>query len=299
MKALVIGGDSYIARHFIKRYSSVFEFLVISRIPTGFSHEVIIENLWNIPDDMFLVDVVINFAAIVHSPTLTNAAIYGEVNRDLAVNNARKSKKNGVNLFLQMSSISVYGDSNTDISCLTEASPSTIYGITKLQADNEILKMSDDRFSVAVIRPPMVYGPGAPGNMLKLIRIVDKSVPLPFLNVNNERDFIYIGTLVQYLYVTIQMKLNGVFLVSESNPVSTESIVKIIGKHLSRKVFLFKVPLLLNFIKLFMPVKYNKLYCSLKISSNFPYNDLISFTSIDESLRETINHYVSNNRLRS
>lgn len=67
------------------------------------------------------------------------------------------------------------------ISETTPERPQTYYGSSKLKADKELMAMSDREFKAAIIRPPMAYGGGmAPGNMLRLIRLVNKHIPLPF-----------------------------------------------------------------------------------------------------------------------
>ena len=131
---------------------------------------MIFKDFWNIPDEFFSkADVVINFATIVHAKKNIKKELYYEINHKLTVKNAIKVKRNGVGQFIQMSTIAVYSQTNY-IDNNTKEKPINAYGKSKLLADNELLKLEDDKFRVVIIHPAMVYGGGnAPGNMMRLI----------------------------------------------------------------------------------------------------------------------------------
>ena len=50
-----------------------------------------------------------------------------------------------------------------------------------------------------MIRPPLVYGPGAPGNFAHLMRVLYRGVPLPLGAVYNRRSFVAVENLVSLL----------------------------------------------------------------------------------------------------
>ena len=294
MNVFIIGSDSFIAHHFIQAYNQHYSIHSVSLVTTGFEREQVLPDFFSISDASFIkADIVLNFAAIVHRTDIKDETFYNEVNHKLTILNALKAKKSGVKLFVQMSTVAVYGDAS-HITCNTPVNPRNSYGRSKLLADEELLSMQDDHFKVAVVRPPMVYGGGrAPGNMLRLIRLADKGLPLPFKGINNKRDFINVHNLVQYLAIIAQKQLNGIHLISDHEPVSTEYLLHMISKHLGKKIPLFSIPAIgLKLLKKIRPNEYNKLFGTLSIETAFPNEDMIKRFTVEGGIREMVESYI-------
>lgn len=295
---LVLGGDSFIAKCFVGAYSDIFCINLISRLSTEFPNETILEDLFSIPNSAFEnIDVVINFAALVHHPEIKDDALYDRINHQLVLHNAHKAKQAGVKLFIQMSTIAVY-DVTPVISINTPCNPKNSYGSSKLRADIKLLSIQEDKFKVAIVRPPIVYGGGkSPGNMIKLIKLVDKGIPLPFKGIDNSRDFINIHNLVQYLFVIIKKQISGIFIISDKQPVSTEYLVQIISKSLKKNVLFIRIPpFILKFLKRIKPNEYNKLYGSLNVNNNFPFEDLIQRFTVEQGIHEMVESYYNSKK---
>jgi UDP-glucose 4-epimerase len=291
----IIGSDSFIAQKFIF-FSKDVNIKGISRTIAKSSNEVVIPDFFSLSESHFKeIDVVINFAAIVHRSDLKDVKIYDEVNHKLTILNAQKAKLVGVKLFIQMSTIAVYGNTS-EILITTPYNPQNPYGISKLEADEELLSLQDERFKVAIVRPPMVYGGGkAPGNMMRLIKLADRGIPLPFKGIDNRRDFINVHNLVQYISIIAEKQLSGIHLISDHEPVSTAYLLETIAKNLSKKDHLFKVPELgLSLLKKIRPNEFEKLFGTLQIETNFPYDDLIKRHTVEEGIREMVEWYKSN-----
>ncbi len=272
MKILVIGLDSFIAQKFLKYNESFFTVMGVSMKNTRTPNEIVLSSFDSLDKDLFSdMDVVINFAGIVHRPDLKDFEIYDEVNHKLAVKNALIAKKAGVKLFVQMSTIAVYGNSEI-IDITTPCKPTTPYGISKLNADIELIGLQDENFKIAIVRPPMVYGGSkSPGNLSRLIKLINKGLPLPFDCINNQRHFIHVNNLVQYLGIIAKNGLNGVFLVCDKIPVSTTKLLQTIAQNTKKNVIFFKLPkYLLLLFKVLFPSEYIKLFKSSVIHSNFP-----------------------------
>jgi len=297
MKILIIGSDSFIAKLFINNYNHG-NVKGISHTVKSFSNEIVISDFSQIEENVFSdIDVVINFAAIVHSPHIKDPVLYNKINNDLTVLNAQKSKKAGIKLFIQLSTVAVYGNvSNININ--TPYKPIDPYSWSKLKADEELLAMQSNLFKVAIIRPPMVYGGGnAPGNMLRLIKLIDKGIPLPFKGINNTRDFINVHNLIQYLSIITEKQLYGIYLISDKKPISLENLINIISGFLGKKVILFKLPdCLLHCIKLIRPNEFNKLFENLSVKTNFPYENFINHFSIENGICEMTEWYKYNRK---
>jgi nucleoside-diphosphate-sugar epimerase len=50
----------------------------------------------------------------------------------------------------------------------TPLNPNSAYGKSKIEAEELINKLEDNSFTVATLRPPMVYGKGCRGNYPRL-----------------------------------------------------------------------------------------------------------------------------------
>lgn len=294
MNVFIIGSDSFIAHHFIQAYNKHFSIHSVSLAATGFEREQVLPDFFSISDASFIrSDIVINFAAIVHRPDIKDDKLYDEVNHKLTILNAQKAKQAGVKLFIQMSTIAVYGNASS-IDVNTPVNPQNAYARSKLKADEELLALQDEYFKVAIVRPPMVYGGGkAPGNMLRLIKLADKGLPLPFKEINNKRDFINVHNLVQYLVIITKKQLNGIHLISDHEPVSTEYILQMISKYLGKKIPLFKIPDMgLRLLKKIRPNEFNKLFGTLSIETTFPNEDMIQRFTVEDGIREMVESYI-------
>lgn len=178
-------------------------------------------------------DIVFHVAGIAHQDTgkidEERYKLYFSVNRDLTIEVAQKAKRENVEHFIHMSTMSVYGQSSIightkEINSLTHPCPVNAYGESKLQADNEILSMQDSRFTVTVLRPPMVYGAGCKGNYLSLSKAAKKLPLFPY--VQNERSMIYIGNLAAFIKNVIDKKIPGVLFPQNNEYVCTSDMVK-------------------------------------------------------------------------
>ncbi|MBN2521141.1 MAG: NAD-dependent epimerase/dehydratase family protein [Bacteroidales bacterium] len=290
MKLLIIGSDSFIARHFIKEYYQYYQIRSVSRVSTNIEGETVVSNFFNIPDSWFQdINVVINFAAIVHNIKIKSENAYDLINNKLAVINAEKAKKAGASLFIQISSIAVYGN-QSKINVCSKPDPKTPYGYAKLKADENLVALQDWKFKVSIIRLPMVYGgTNTPGNMARLIRLSKLTIPLPFKNISNFRDFIHVRNFIQYLSYIITNQLHGIYLLSDQEPVSTAYLIKTIAEALNKNAILVNSPVfLLKLLKFLIPSEYDKLFGSLQIKSNLPIDVICRRFSVKEGIYEMI-----------
>jgi len=289
----IIGSDSFIATQFFYSIVHKGNIKLFSIRSSGKRNEQVKKHLFEVSyEDLRGADVVINFAAIVHRPKLNDEALYKKINTDLAIYLAQEAQKAGVRQFIQMSTIAVYGDVGS-ININTREKPENIYGTSKLAADKALMTLQNQKFKISIIRPPMVYGGGkAPGNMLRLIQLANKRIPLPFKGVDNKRDFINVHNIIQYLYLIAEKNLNGIYLISDNEPVSTEYLLKIIYKYLNKKGFLIKLPNpILKILQTIRPKEYDKLFGTMMITTNFPYENLIRRYTVEDGIAEMVNWY--------
>lgn len=218
-RILVTGKGSYIGTHFIDELSNYPNQYQVDELEMR-------DESWK-QYDFSVYDVVYHVAGIAHMKEVSeNEQLYYQVNRDLAVEVASKAKEAGVSQFIFMSSMSVYGlnTSKEFISKTTTCRPNTYYGMSKYQAELQLKELEDDLFKVCIVRPPMVYGDKAPGNLGKLMKAVRKFHVFP--TIRNQRSSITIEKLVSEIKKYIDGNQQGLFLPQNDEYMCTYEMVK-------------------------------------------------------------------------
>ncbi len=186
-----------------------------------------------IDEDIFKdADVVVHAAGIVHIKA--EKRLYHEVNYELTKKLAEIAKESEVGHFIFISTMSVYGKTEGEINKDTPLLPNNPYGKSKLLAENAVLKLTDDKFSVTVIRPPMVYGKGCPGNYARLSALV-RRIPL-FPLVNNKRSMIFCGNLYNCIKKIIDNNIVGIITPQNSEYVNTSVLCQKIAECANKKL---------------------------------------------------------------
>lgn len=220
-RILITGKNSYVGNSFadwVSKYPEKYEIEKISLRTDD----------WKLMD-FSKYDVVLHVAGIAHrKETLKNKDLYFKVNQDLTFDVAKKAKKEGVNHFIFLSSMSVYGMEAGIITTKTIPRPNTYYGKSKLKAEKLIKQLNDKTFKVAILRPPMVYGKGCKGNYVKLAKFALKS-PL-FPNITNKRSMIFNYNLSEFIRLIIDDKKEGLFFPQNREYVKTTDMVREIAK---------------------------------------------------------------------
>lgn len=149
--------------------------------------------------------------------------------------------------FVFSSSIKVIGEA-TDGRPYTEAdpcNPADAYGRSKHAAEQALEEIArKSSLSVTILRPPLMYGPGVKGNLLRLMRLLDRGIPLPFASIRNGRSLIGIRNLASAIAVSLKAPALGhrTFLVTDGPPISTPELVRGISESLGRTPRLFSIP---------------------------------------------------------
>ncbi|PIA86228.1 NAD-dependent epimerase/dehydratase family protein [Streptococcus parauberis] len=218
-------------------------------------------------------DSIFHVAAIVHKNEKNlNQDLYDKVNRDLPIDLANLAKQAGVKQFIFLSSMSVYGNEEENITNNTATKPSTYYGKSKLAAEIGLKALVDDNFHVLVLRPPMVYGPNAKGNYTRLSKL--SSMTLIFPKIDNKRSMIFIDNLLEFVRLAIDNDLSGIHFPQNKEYVTTSQLVKTIRSVNGKQTVL--TPLFNPIIKgMFGVSQINKLFGDLM------YDQRISQESFD------------------
>jgi nucleoside-diphosphate-sugar epimerase len=217
-------------------------------------------------------DCVFHLAALVHQMNREPKEDYFYVNRDLAYELAKKAKSKGVKHFVFMSTAKVYGESTTGRESWkedTECQPVDQYGESKLQAEKLIQSIEDKHFKVAVIRSPMIYGPGVKGNMYNLIKLLDKHPILPLGGIQNKRSMVYVDNLTALVKRIIDKIESGIYIAGDQSPISTSILCRLIAKNLNKRIILIKTPkIIVSFIKHIVPHLTERIWGSLELNNS-------------------------------
>jgi len=160
---------------------------------------------------------------------------------------ANQAAAAGVKRFVFMSTIGVNGNTveNRAFNENDEPAPHNAYSFSKFEAEIGLREISEKTgMEVVIVRAPLVYGPGNPGNFLSLLRIIARGFPLPLASVCNLRSFLYVENLADALIccLTHPNAAGKMFLVSDGEDVSTPDLIKRVAAALGRPARLFHFP---------------------------------------------------------
>jgi nucleoside-diphosphate-sugar epimerase len=196
------------------------------------------------------VDVVVHLAARVHVMRDLAADPLSEFRRtnvDATLDLARHAARCGVRRFIFISSIGVNGAGNIG-EPYSEASapcPHSPYAQSKYEAEQALRKLcADTTMEFVIIRPPLVYGPDAPGNFRMMLNYIDKGIPLPLGSINNRRSMVFLDNLVDLIRVclTHPAAANQEFLAADAKSVSTPGMIKALATGMGKRARLFGFP---------------------------------------------------------
>jgi nucleoside-diphosphate-sugar epimerase len=197
------------------------------------------------------VNAVVHLAARVHVMHDTEAdplAAFRAVNVEGTLNFARQAAAVGVRRFVFVSSVKVNGERTLPGRAFTEAdasNPQDAYGQSKYEAEQGLRQLSADTgMEVVIIRPPLVYGPGAKANFAALMRVVQRGWPLPLGAVHNQRSLVALDNLVDFILTCIANPLaaNQTFFVSDGQDLSTTDLVRSMARVAGVPARLLPVP---------------------------------------------------------
>ena len=181
-------------------------------------------------------EAVVHLAAIAHRRASRDEL--QRVNVDLALRTAQETAGRGA-AFLFLSSVKVHGEA-TRAPLREEAplAPQDPYAESKARAEDALRALAGLR--LAILRPPLVYGPGVKANFLALAQAVARGLPLPLASIRNRRSLVYVGNLASA--ILDRLGRPGTFLVCDGEAPSTPQLCAELGAALARPARLFAFP---------------------------------------------------------
>lgn len=241
IRVLITGANSYVGtnvENWLKRTPEVFEVDTVST----FNDE------WK-KADFSKYDVVFHVAGIAHvNAKKKMEPLYRKVNTGLTIEVAKWAKRHGVSQFIFMSSGIVFRESKSlranVVTPETEPEPNGFYGDSKLQAEVGLHELEDSGFKVAILRPPMIYGPNCKGNFMRLAKLATVTPFFPAFH--NKRSMLFIDNLSEFVKQVILRGLSGTFYPQNKELADTVEIVKAFAELNNHKIRIWK------FLKVFV-----------------------------------------------
>lgn len=259
MRVLVTGANGFVGQVLCEKVlAQGMEVCGVVRrpcnLPKGVQHHVIEDwgDYTHLGSAFRDVSVVIHAAArahVMHEPSQSSLAEFRRVNVEGTLKLARQAVVAGVRRFVFISSIGVNGTETSvrPFGASDEPMPQSAYAVSKHEAELGLHALAADTgLEVVVIRPPLVYGPGAPGNFGALMRVVARGWPLPLGGVTgNRRSFVAIDNLVDLIVTCLDHPAadDQTFLVSDGEDISTTDLLRRLGAAIGRPARLLPVPL--------------------------------------------------------
>jgi nucleoside-diphosphate-sugar epimerase len=197
------------------------------------------------------VDVLVHTAARVHvkREVGTDAlAEFRRVNVEGTLNLAGQAASAGVKRFVFISSVGVHGGESRPgrpFRTGDDPAPNSAYAQSKWETEQGLRVLEEkSAMEVVVVRPPPVYGRGAPGNFGRLMRCVQRGTTLPLGAVDNMRSFVGLDNLVDLLVRCVDHPnaAGQTFLVSDGEDLSTPELVRRLARAAGRRARLLPVP---------------------------------------------------------
>ena len=196
-------------------------------------------------------DVVIHLAARAHimkDEVADPLAEYRRVNVAATLNLAHQAAAAGVKRFIFISTIKVNGEQSPQNQPFTAEdipTPVDAYALSKYEAEQGLQQIGQATgMEVVIIRPPLVYGPGAKGNFASMTKLVTKGLPLPLASVQNKRSLIALDNLIDLIITCIAhpAAANQVFLAADGEDLSTADLLRRLGHAMHKSARLLPVP---------------------------------------------------------
>jgi nucleoside-diphosphate-sugar epimerase len=234
---LVTGATGFIGRRVCERLRETARVRATSRnarMP-GPWDEAVVSDLSGIADGIVAgVDAVVHVAGVAH---LHGAALDDDAAYAFNVEGTRHvceaARRAGVRRVVLVSSVAVLGEHGCFPEDATPA-PATAYARSKLAAERIVLATAAEP---VVLRLPLVYGPGLPGNLARMVASVRTGRFPPIPRVRNRRSMVHVDDVAAAVALAVcDARAPGrAYTVTDGRAYSTPEIVDWIVRALGRR----------------------------------------------------------------
>ena len=178
---------------------------------------------------------VIHLAGRAHVMKETNRnplELFRDANLNTSIRIANAAVLAGVKRLVFVSTVKVHGEftePGTAFKADDPLAPVGPYAVSKVEAEFALRKIeAETGLEVVIVRPTLVYGPGAKGNMVRIQRWAELGLPSPFSNVKNLRSRVHVANLCDLLLLAARHPnaRGRSFLASDGIDVSTHAMLE-------------------------------------------------------------------------
>ena len=203
------------------------------------------------------VEQVVHLAAHVHvGDADPDPAPFMRINAAGTKRLAEAAARAGVARFVFLSSVKVHGDASGERPFRESdpPHPGDAYARSKWEAEQALAALaaqagSDVRplrpMEIVILRPPLVYGPGAKANFRALVRLCLLGIPLPFGAIDNRRSLIFGGNLADAIARVVAAPARPgcrTYLLRDGRDLSTGDLVRGLAAGINREARLPALP---------------------------------------------------------
>jgi UDP-glucose 4-epimerase len=257
MKVLVTGASGFVGKSVVSLLlRQNYEVITIKNRREGNKENLGTEYRLDITkyDELEELERLENFSVVIHCAGLAHQfgkvrdEDFWRVNVVGTENIARLAVKLKTRQFILLSSVSVYGkvDENQKVKIQepigekSECRPSSFYAKSKLESERTATEIcGSNKISLTILRLATVIGENDPGNMSRLIKIIDNRKFIWLGTGANQKSLIYKHDVAEACLQILENKRDDddleIFNIT-SEPIEMRDIVKEIGRGLDRKI---------------------------------------------------------------
>jgi nucleoside-diphosphate-sugar epimerase len=258
IRVLVTGAEGFVGRELVLAMQNDGLSVLAAvrdghkRLPSP-AEPVCVGDLSDLPDwrkALIRVDAVVHLAARAHVITeraRDPIAAFRAINVGPSLSLFKACQLAGVARFVFVSSIGVNG-------VMTHGRPFRIddipnptepYAISKWEAERGLRDLATSGTTeLVIVRPSLIYGPGAKGNFLRLLRLLNSGWPLPFGALTAKRSILSLANLCDLLIRCTQQReaAGKVLLAADVEPIATRDLITTLAGLMNRRARLVSVP---------------------------------------------------------
>lgn len=292
-KFLIVGGHSKAAKAFRRHLTNAgrpAHVLVRRDGPVAEN-----ESQWEVadyfaPPAAALADVawIVNFAG---APAHPNETALWELNTNGPIRLASIAKAASVKRFVQLSSLSIYGTGVADIDRQTRPHPTSLYGQTKLCAEQGLQSLDGNGFATLLVRTPIIYGPDGGGKLSKLVGLMRRARFLPTPTRLQGRSTVHVDNLALALLILVDDDAQGVAFVADSDSFRLDVLTDAMRQEDGVEVRLIRLPDFVFWpLEMLAPRVYESLYGRSVIDPNDCVRLPATALPLKQGLRDLIRH---------
>lgn len=242
-RIVVTGASGFIGRHVMERaLRDGLEVVALSRRGTGRS-DVIDVRVANYEDPASLAKSFGSATAVVHlaarAHQLRDAGedlkeVYESANVRPAIGVARAARLAGTRRLVLVSSIGVNGSATYGRPFCADDAPNPLepYALSKLRAELAVAKeLQQGKTDFVILRPPLVYGAGCPGNFQRLLRFTSKAPFVPLGALAAPRALVFVENLADAILIASSHHAvsKRTLLIADDQTVTVAEVVRLLA----------------------------------------------------------------------